>query len=67
MSGIKLDLKYTNIKDKEIMKYKDKVEKAHNELHEMATKEDEFAGWLTLPTNYDKEEFDRIKKAADKI
>ena len=67
MSGIKLDLKYTNIKDKEIMKYKDKVEKEHNELHEMATKEDEFAGWLTLPTNYDKEEFDRIKKAADKI
>ncbi|MGN1310097.1 MAG: glucose-6-phosphate isomerase [Clostridia bacterium] len=67
MSGIKLDLKYTNIKDKEIMKYKDKVEKAHNELHEMATKENEFAGWLTLPTNYDKEEFDRIKKAADKI
>ncbi len=67
MPGIKLDLKYTNIKDKEIMKYKDKVEKAHNELHEMATKEDEFAGWLTLPTNYDKEEFERIKKAADKI
>ena len=48
-----LDLKYSNIKDKEIMKYKELVEEVHNELHEMASKEDEFAGWLELPTNYD--------------
>lgn len=67
MPGIKLDLKYTNIEEKEIMKYKDKVEKIHNELHEMANKEDEFAGWLNLPTNYNKEEFARIQNAAKKI
>ena len=30
------------------------------------TKKD-FVGWLELPTNYDKEEFARIKKAAKKI
>ena len=67
MSNIKLNLEYTGIKDKEIMKYKDVVEQAHNELHDIADKEDEFAGWLELPTNYDKEEFERIKKAAKKI
>lgn len=27
----------------------------------------DFLGWVNLPTDYDKEEFDRIKKAAEKI
>ena len=27
----------------------------------------DFLGWVNLPTNYDKEEFARIKKAAEKI
>ena len=27
----------------------------------------DFRGWIDLPINYDKEEFDRIKKAAKKI
>ena len=27
----------------------------------------DFLGWLDLPVNYDKEEFERIKKAAKKI
>ena len=67
MSSIKLNLEYTGIKEKEIMKYKDIVEEIHNELHENADKEDEFIGWLELPTKYDKEEFERIKNAARKI
>ena len=67
MSNIKLNLEYTGIKEKEIMKYKDIVEEIHNELHEIADREDEFAGWLKLPTNYDKDEFERIKNVAKKI
>lgn len=67
MSNIRLNLEYTGIKEKEIMKYKDIVEKIHNELHEIADKEDEFAGWLELPTKYDKDEFERIKTTAKKI
>ena len=67
MSKIKLDIKHTNIKDNEIMKYREKVEKIHNELHEMSEDENEFAGWLNLPTNYNKEEFEKIKKSAKKI
>jgi len=67
MSNIKLNLEYTGIPEKEIMKYKTKVEKIHNELHEKANDEKEFLGWMELPTNYDKEEFKRIKKASKKI
>ncbi len=29
--------------------------------------EDEFGGWVDLPINYDKEEFERIKKCAERI
>ena len=49
------------------MKYKDKVEKIHKDLHSKANDEKEFVGWIELPTNYDKTEFARIKKVAKKI
>ena len=49
------------------MKYKDRVEKIHKDLHERASKEDDFVGWLELPTNYDKKEFKRIQSAAKRI
>ncbi len=67
MSNIKLDYETSGISDKQIMKYKDKVTKIHNKLHENANNENEFLGWLELPTNYDKNEFERIKKAATRI
>lgn len=67
MLNVKLNLEYTGIKDKEFTKYVNNVEKIHNELHEIADNENEFAGWLNLPTNYDKDEFKRIKKSAKKI
>ena len=64
---LKVILNNDGIDKKELLKYNEKVEKAHDELHDIADKEDEFVGWLHLPTNYDKEEFKRIKKAAEKI
>lgn len=67
MSGIKLDLKNTGINQKSIMEYKEQVENIHKELHKRANDEKDFVGWLELPTNYDKKEFTRIKKAAKKI
>ena len=36
-------------------------------MHRRANDEKDFVGWLELPTNYDREEFARIKKAAKKI
>ncbi len=41
--------------------------KAHTLLHERKGKGSDFTGWLDLPEKYDREEFDRIKKAAEKI
>lgn len=67
MPNIKLNYENAEIKEKELLKYRDEVEKIHNELQSMNIQKDEFVGWLTLPTNYDKDEFERIKKAAKKI
>ena len=43
------------------------VEAAHRTLHEKSGLGNDFLGWVTLPTDYDKEEFARIQKAAEKI
>ena len=67
MANINVSLKNTQISNKTIMEYKDKVEKIHNDLHKRANDPNDFVGWLELPTNYDKKEFARIKKAAKKI
>ena len=67
MSNVKLELKYTKIDTKEIMKYKEKVQEIHQELQENKNKEEEFLGWLELPTKYNKKEFEKIKKCAKKI
>ena len=37
---------------------KEKVAKAHKTLHEKTGEGNDFLGWLDLPVNYDKEEFD---------
>lgn len=67
MSNVKLELKYTKIDTKEIMKYKEKVQEIHQELQENKNKEEEFLGWIDLPTKYNKKEFEKIKKCAKKI
>ncbi len=67
MPEISLNLKNTGITKKSIMEYKEQVENIHKELHKRANDEKDFVGWLELPTNYDKKEFARIKKAAKKI
>ncbi|MGL5506702.1 MAG: glucose-6-phosphate isomerase [Paraclostridium sp.] len=43
------------------------VKVAHDMIHNGTGAGNDFLGWVELPKNYDKEEFDRIKKAADKI
>ena len=67
MSSIKLDLSNTSISTNEILKYSEKVSKIHEDFWQKKNDEKEFLGWLELPTNYDKEEFERIKKSAQKI
>ena len=67
MSNIKLDISNTGVPMNNILEYAKKVEEIHKDLHAKKDDEKEFLGWLELPTNYDKEEFSRIKKAAKKI
>ena len=67
MDGIKLNLKNTGVSKKNILEYKEQVENIHKELHHRVNDENDFVGWLDLPTKYNKKEFNRIKKAAKKI
>ena len=63
---VKFNFENSSIEEKVINTYCDRVATIHNELHEKANDEKEFLGWIELPTNYDKDEFERIKKAAKK-
>ncbi len=67
MGNVKVSLKNTKVFEKNIMEYGEKVTKIHEELHKKAKDKKEFLGWLNLPTNYDKKEFEKIKKSAQKI
>lgn len=64
---INLNVEYSLINDEEISKYADKVKDKHNMLYNKTGLGNSFLGWLDIPLNYDKEEFERIKKSADKI
>ena len=64
---IKFKYENSSIQEKIINEYSEEVQKIHEKLHDKANDENEFLGWIELPTNYDKKEFERIKKAAKKI
>ena len=43
------------------------VKLAHDQLESKTGSGNDFLGWLDLPVTYDREEFARIKQAAEKI
>lgn len=55
------------LSSEEISYLGDVIKTAHNKVHEGTGAGSDFLGWVDLPTNYDKEEFARIKNAAEKI
>lgn len=55
------------IKDHEIESMKEIVENAKNVLVSGTGAGNDYIGWVNLPVDYDKEEFARIQKAAEKI
>lgn len=67
MSNIKVRFENTGIEMRKVIEYQEKVEKIDKEIRENSSEPSEFLGWLDLPTNYDKEEFERIKKSANTI
>lgn len=66
---LSLDLSKINpyVVDHEIEYMQEMVKDAHKKLHEGTGAGNDFLGWLSLPYDYDKEEFARIKNAAEKI
>jgi len=67
--GISLDLSKVApyLAMTEIDYMEDMVKSAHDKLHNGTGAGNDFLGWIDLPVNYDKDEFARIKKAAEKI
>ena len=55
------------VSDHELLGLAPQIETAHKMLHNKTGLGNDFLGWVDLPTNYDKEEFTRIIKAAEKI
>ncbi len=67
--SLKVIEKYTKgfINDHELCAMQNAVTAAHKTLHEGTGLGNDFIGWVDLPVNYDKEEFARIKLAAERI
>lgn len=65
--NIKVDFENIKISEKDIMTFAKEVKELSNYLEERSDKKDDFVGWLHLPTNYNKVEFEKIKLAAEKI
>ncbi len=51
----------------DLKKIEVEIKDAHTKLLNGTGKGNDFLGWVTLPENYDKDEFSRIQKAAEKI
>lgn len=65
MSNVKINFDYTNHVISEDLK--NKVLSAQQTLLNQDGLGNDFLGWVDLPTQYDKDEFSRIKQAAEKI
>ena len=69
--SLKLNSKYLGsfVSEDALLAIEPEVKKAHSLLNENKAEAagNKFHGWLTLPIDYDKAEFERIKKAAKEI
>lgn len=69
MEKLKLINKYAEkfLPEKTILENSERGVQALRTLHSKSGAGNDFLGWVTLPTDYDKDEFARIEKAADYI
>ena len=67
--AIHVDAKHLSrfISESEFQAIAPQVRTAHETLHSGTGLGNDFIGWVTLPADYDKEEFARIQAAAKKI
>ena len=66
---LSLDIKNCSefLREHEVKQMQPAISSAHKLLHEGNGPGNEFLGWVDLPVNYDKDEFARVQKAAEKI
>lgn len=67
MKKISFDYSNASIREDEVENLKIAAENCHNMLHNGLGAGSNFLGWIDYPETYDKDEFKRIKKAAEKI
>ena len=67
--AIRLNLRYAGeyACNEKLEAMQPEVSKAHAMLHEGTGKGSDYLGWIDLPVNYDKNEFEEIKACAEKI
>ena len=67
--SVKLNDKFLKafVSDEEISSYASALSDAHEKIVNKTGEGSDFLGWQTLPFDYDKDEFERIKKAAARI
>jgi len=67
--AVKLNTKYLEgtVSEHELEGVKSQVTAAHNLVETRSGQGNDFLGWVDLPVDYDKEEFARIKAAAERI
>jgi len=63
---IKLDLTYAHVEN-EFEHYQKEVTHYHRQLVEKTGLGNEYVGWYTYPTDYDKTEFEKVKELANMI
>jgi len=69
MERIKFDYSKASdfLQDNEVYYLESFIKSAHDMLHNKTGAGNDFLGWVDLPVNYDREEFSRIKAAAERI
>lgn len=64
---LSLDYSRSSVAAHELEGFAPLVDAAHSMLHEKSGMGNDFLGWMDLPVDYNKDEFSRIKDAAQKI
>ena len=67
--SIKFNKSYASefIRENDLIGLETQVAAAHKMINDKSGLGNDFLGWVSLPVDYDKEEFARIQKAAEKI
>ena len=65
--ALKIENAQQFLKENALLKIKPEIEEAKYTLLNNSGEGNDFLGWINLPVGYDKEEYERIKVAADKI